>query len=96
MDPALIPDPTAVSGAILASALLGGVKRYTTLADTWVGRKIKPLQPILVTAGAVGLPYLTSALGIGPVDADALVSAPAATILAITLREIARRVTGKR
>lgn len=97
MEPTLIiPDPTAVSGALLASALLGGIKRYTTIADTWAGRKLKPLQPLLITAGAVGLPYLSAALGIGPIDADALVTAPAATVLAITLREIARRVKGSR
>ena len=77
-----------------ASFLLGATKKYTGLLDARIGAVVKPLQPLLLTVAGIGLPALASALGVGTVDPEAFVSAPAATLIAVTARETLRRLSG--
>ena len=95
MDPSQL-DPIAGLGALGASALFGLVKRYTKVFDGKIGRAIKPIQPALVMAAGIGLPFLTSWLGIAPVDPAALATAPLATVVLVSTREVWLRVSGKR
>lgn len=89
-----ITDPIAALGAFGASLALGFVKRHTHALDGWLGRKLKPLQPALILAGGLGLPYLTAALGLATVDPATFATAPTATIATIVARETLRRVRG--
>lgn len=81
---------------IVASAVLGGTKKFTGLADMKIGGVIKPVQPLLVMALAWGLPKLGAAIGLVPPDAAALVDAPTATIAGIVSREVLSRLTGQK
>lgn len=85
-------DLLAALGVFAASAVLGTVKKYTAALDGRIGSAVKPLQPLLVAAAGIALPYATAALGIGSVDPSVFVTAPTATIAAVTLREAARRL----
>ena len=95
MDPAM-SDFMSAAGVFAASALLGLVKRHTSALDARVGRVVKPLQPVLITLAGLALPFATAALGIAPVDASVFVTAPTATIAAVTLREAAGRLRARR
>jgi hypothetical protein len=95
VDPSQL-DPIAGLGALGASALFGLVKKYTRVLDGKVGRVVKPLQPAIITATGIGLPFLTSLLGIAPVDPAAFVTAPATTIALVTAREAWQRLSGKK
>ena len=92
IDVSLITDPVAALGAFGASAALGFVKTQTGALDNWLGRKIRPVQPLVVALGAFGLPLLANALGIATVDPELFASAPTATVAAITAREVLARI----
>jgi hypothetical protein len=83
----------AVVGALGMSASLGFLKKYTGILDAKFGALVKPVQPVVVTAAALALPYLADILHITPVDAGVFIAAPTATIAAITLREVGKRIT---
>ena len=93
MDTALL-DVLAAGSAFLASAALGFTKKFTGALDGKIGTTVKPLQPLIVTAVGIGLPVLASALHLTTAtpDASTFVTAPTATILAVTLREVAARI----
>jgi hypothetical protein len=94
LDPALF-DLVSAAGAVGASLALGFLKTHTAALDGAIGKAIKPLQPAIVLGVGLGLPWLTARLGIaGGVDAAVFVTAPTATILAVTARELRRRVFG--
>lgn len=79
--------------AIGTTFALGAVKKYTNAADTWLGSKLKPVQPILVGVLSVALPLLIHGTPNVP-DAGALVVAPTATLLSVAAAEVLRRVAG--
>jgi len=84
-------------GAFVTSFILGALKRYTNIADTWVWAKIKSFQPILVYAVGYLLPLAWAAIhatGVMP-DPTALVGAPAATAVAMVCAEIVNWLTKK-
>ena len=91
---AALMDFISMLGVILGSALLGLTKKYTHILDGKIGGIVKPLQPGLLMAAGIGLPYLTQRLGIGAVDASMFVTAPTATIAMISFREGTRRLRG--
>lgn len=74
---------------------LGAVKKYTGAADTWVGRKIKPVQPLVVLAASILLPALIHGTPNTP-DPQALAVAPTATLLSVAAAEVLRRMAGPR
>lgn len=79
-------------GTVLGTTLaLGAVKKYTTAADTWVGRKIRPVQPLVVGALGIALPLLIHGTPNVP-DPNALAVAPTATLLAVAAAEILRHL----
>jgi hypothetical protein len=90
----IIPDPmqnlATYATAFAATAALGAVKKYTTIADTWVGQKIKPVQPWIVLGLSMLLPRLIHGTPNVP-DPSALAAAPTATLLAVGAAEILRR-----
>lgn len=79
-----------------ASAALGFTKKYTSALDGSFGKIVKPVQPLLVTAAGIGLPLLANAIGIGQVDPNAFMAAPTATIVAVSLREVLKRLGGNK
>lgn len=94
LEPALF-DLVSAAGAVGASLALGFLKKHTATLDGAIGKAIKPLQPAIVLGVGLGLPWLTARLGIADgVDAGVFVTAPTATILAVTVRELRRRVFG--
>ncbi|MGE0347390.1 MAG: hypothetical protein AB7N73_14940 [Gemmatimonadales bacterium] len=93
MDPQQL-DPVSALGALGASALFGLVKKYTGLLDGRIGRAVKPLQPAIVTAAGIGLPFLTQLLGIAPVDPAAFTTAPLTTVALVSTREAWQRLSG--
>lgn len=95
MDPTQL-DPIAGLGALAGSVLFGLVKKYTGVLDGKIGRAVKPLQPVIVMAAGIGLPFLTSWLGIAPVDPAAFTTAPLTTVALISTREAWQRLSGKR
>jgi len=70
---------------------LGAVKKYTTIADTAIGRVTKPVQPLIVLAASVLLPALIHGTPNVP-DPQQLVVAPTATLLAVAAAEVLRRL----
>lgn len=89
-------DFMAALGTLAGSGLLGTVKKYTGILDGKIGSAIKPVQPLLVAAAGIGLPYLTQALGIGEVDPSVFITAPTATIAVVSAREATQRIRGKK
>lgn len=91
---AVIPDPVTnlatYATAFAATAILGAAKRYTTIADTAIGKAIKPIQPWIVMGLSVLLPRLIHGTPNVP-DPAALAAAPTATLLAVGAAEIFRR-----
>lgn len=87
-----LTDLLATAGVFVASAVLGALKGHTSALDGKLGRIVKPFQPALVALAGFGLPAVTAALGIAPVDPSVFVTAPTATIAAVTLREAAARL----
>lgn len=88
-----VMDLIAVLGTFAASAVLGVTKKYTGVLDGALGKVVKPLQPAIVAVVGLGLPYLANALHLSGVpDASTFVAAPTATIIAVTLREIAAKL----
>lgn len=79
-------------GSVIGTTLaLGAVKKYTTAADTWVGRKIKPVQPLVATVLGIALPLLIHGTPNVP-DPNVLTVAPTATLLAVAAAEVLRRI----
>lgn len=95
MDPTQL-DPIAGLGALAGSMLFGLVKKYTKLLDGRIGTAVKPLQPAIITAAGIGLPFLTSWLGIAPVDPAAFTTAPLTTVALVSTREAWLRLSGKK
>lgn len=89
-------DLISVLGVLAGSSLFGVVKKQTMALDGKIGKAVKPMQPALVMAAGVGLPYLTDALGIAAVDPSVFITAPTATIAVVTVRETAARIRGKK
>lgn len=86
-------DLLAYGGALLGSLVLGAVKGPLGKADSAIVKAIKPVQPLIVGVAALALPFAASALGIAAApDAGTFVSAPTATVLTITLREVLARL----
>jgi len=92
---AIIPSPVenlvTYASAFAAVAALGAAKKYTSLADTWLGKKLRPVQPWLVMAFSIAIPALIHGSAI-PIDAGQLVAAPTATLLAVGAAEIFARI----
>lgn len=92
-------DPTydlLTYGAVLGTTFaLGMAKRYTGLADTWLGNKIKPVQPLVAAILGVALPLLIHGTPNVP-DPNALSVAPTATLLAVAAAEVLRRIVPQR
>lgn len=84
-------DPVTLVGAILASALMGVAKRNTTVADREAAEWVKPLQPLVVLAAALGCPWAADAVGALELGPGALEDAPAAALAVITARELLER-----
>lgn len=83
---------TAAS-AFASVAALGAVKKYTGLADTAIGKAIKPIQPIIALVGAIGIPFLAGKLGIdAAIDPNLFVAAPTSTLVAIAAAEVQKRL----
>lgn len=95
IDMSQLTEPVAALGAVGASTALGFVKSKTRLLDTWIGRKLKPVQPLVIYGAAIGLPYLVGALGIAPVDPEVFAAAPTATVATIAAREVLKRIRGR-
>lgn len=87
-------DFITILGVLAGSSLFGVMKKYTRILDGKIGDIVKPMQPVVIMAAGIGLPYLTQALGIGEVDPQMFVTAPSATIAMISLREGTRRLRG--
>lgn len=85
-------DFLSLLGAFGGSFVLGAAKKYTSVFDGTIGRAIKPVQPLLVAGAAMLLPRIGEALGIVSPDAAQFVSAPTATIIAVSAREGLRRL----
>jgi hypothetical protein len=92
---AVIPDPvtylTTYATAAAATLFLGAAKKYTTIADTAIGKAIKPVQPWLVMGLSILLPRLIHGTPNVP-DPGALAAAPTATLLMVGAAEIIRRL----
>lgn len=85
-------DLVSAAGVFVASIGLGFVKKHTTALDGTIGRAVKPLQPALVFGAGLALPWLGAKLGLtGPIDPAVFVTAPTATLLAVTARELRAR-----
>lgn len=80
----------ATGTAFAATAGLGALKKYTTIADTAIGNFIKPVQPWLVMALSVAMPLLIHGTPNVP-DPSVLVAAPTATLVAVGAAEALRR-----
>lgn len=90
-------DLTAWVTGLGASLVWGAAKKWTGALDTKVGHAIKPVQPVLVGALAVALPFLSNAIGITDLPpADVIAAAPSAAIVGVTAREIFRRLVPRR
>lgn len=91
----VIPDPVqnlaTYATAFAATAFLGAAKKYTTIADTAIGKAIKPIQPWLVMGLSILLPRIIHGTPNTP-DPGALAAAPTATLLAVGAAEILRRL----
>jgi hypothetical protein len=86
-------DLLAFGAAFVASALLGFVKGPLGKADNAIVNALKPVQPLVVGIAALGVPYLAGVLGLREVpDVATFVSAPTATVLAVTFREVLARL----
>lgn len=78
-------------GAVIGTTLaLGAAKKYTTIADTAIGRITKPVQPLIALAAGVLLPALIHGTPNVP-DPQALAVAPTATLLVVAAAEVWRR-----
>ena len=85
-----------VLAGIASSAILGLFKKATGIADTALGSVLKPLQPLLVLGLTVALPMLGTVLHLTDMPtATAIMAAPASTLLAIVLREIAVKLKAR-
>ncbi len=83
---------TFLSG-LVASTLLGAIKKNTILLDRKIGDWIKPVQPFVVLGAAVGLPMLANMFGIVDIpSAEIFAAAPATTLLTVTAREVMKRL----
>ncbi len=83
---------TLLSG-LVASTLLGAIKKQTTLLDRKIGEFIKPFQPIVVLGVSIALPMLGDALGIANLPtAEVLAAAPATTLAMVAARESLKRL----
>lgn len=94
-----VPDPISgllgYASSFAAVMALGAIKKYTTLADTSIGKAIKPIQPWI----AAGVPILAmlaaSKLGL-QIDPQQFAAAPVGTVVAIGAAEVLSRLTKRR
>ena len=79
---------------LISTALIGIVKKYTTIADTAWFNFIKPFQPIAAAAITYGLPLLWNALHLATPIPDSVIftNAPVATIVAVVCAEIYAKI----
>jgi hypothetical protein len=80
-----------VAGVTLAVSYAWGlVKKFTTVADTGFGAAVKPIQPLLVMIAGFALPLAAAKIGLlGAIPTgEAFVTAPLATVVAVTIREL--------
>lgn len=89
-------DVFAALGVALASAGLGFVKKYTTLLDNKLGAVVKPVQPLVIAAAGVALPWLSTYVDVGGLSAETLVTAPTSALLVVAAREATQRIQGKK
>lgn len=94
-----LPDMVAALGVALSAAVLEWLKRRTSALDGKIGSVVRPVQPALIAVVGVAAPHITGALGV-TVDPAQLVTAPtatlAATVLTLGVREVGRRLAGKK
>jgi hypothetical protein len=93
-----IMDLIAIGGTLLGSLVLGITKKYTGVLDGAAGKLIKPVQPVVVLAAGLALPWLASKIGLvsGVPDASVFIAAPTATVITVALREALSRLGGKK
>jgi hypothetical protein len=85
----------ATASGFISSAILGGIKKIQPIVDSAVWKLIKPIQPIVVAALTMALPIVANALGISDVPtADVFVAAPFGTVIAVTAREVLKKLKG--
>lgn len=77
-----------VLGVALSSLLVPVAKRVD---DTLV-RAVKPFRPAIAGGIALALPFLAKLVHVDAVDPAAFIAAPVTTILAITARELRKRL----
>ncbi len=77
--------------AFVTTGALALAKKYTGVADTKIGKLVKPIQPWLVLGLAAVLPRVIHGTPNVP-DAGQLVAAPTATLLAVGAAEVIRRL----
>lgn len=86
---------TGLTG-ILSALVLGAAKKATGAADKAAFAFIKPVQPLLVAALAVGLPMLANVVHPGTLpSADIITNAPASALVGIVARELWLRLAPK-
>ena len=75
---------------LVSVALLGVVKRFTTVGDTAIGGWVKKFQPLIALVLTWALPTLWNTLHLTtPVpDATVMAQAPLATLVAIVCAEL--------
>ena len=88
---------TAFAAGIASTFILGGVKKYTGLADTAAWKVVKPVQPLVV--GAISLlayPLIARATGVTDLPpAEIVAQAPTASLVGVLARELFRKVVGQ-
>lgn len=91
-----VNDLISFGAAFASSALLGIIKRNTTVFDRDIGNFIRPAQPFIVAGLTVALPFIGKAINVVDLpSADIWANAPTATLVAITAREALRRLRGE-
>lgn len=89
---AAMADLISTVGVLGASAALELLKPRLARLDARVLNAVKPLQPMILALAGVALPMATAALGVEPVDPSVFITAPSATVVAVSLREVALRL----
>jgi hypothetical protein len=84
--------------AVFATGLLkkaaAKVDGTVSKADGWLVAKIKPVQPVVALGLTALFTMVAPKIGITVPPGEIWAQAPLATLLAVTTREVVRRVTG--
>lgn len=91
-------DAATYAAGFAAAALLGGVKKWTHIADAKAWGAIKGYQPLVVGAVAFGLyPLVSKVTGITDLPApEVFARAPTAALAGVLARELFTRLTRRR